>query len=335
MYRGQTFCITYYDKKKMNSIEQKMAGCAKRAAKTSLFAFFENEIEDCKSRLHLGTARNRERTLRSIRHFLQGRDIPITKVTAHFVTDYERWLTEKGLVRNSSSFYIRNLRAVYNKAVKCRLARPVNAFDNAYTGIDRTRKRAIDEKVIAQLLDMNLTHSKPLELARDLFVFSFCTRGMSFVDISFLRKSDVTDGRILYVRRKTGKRLSVLVEPCIASIIKRYEDMTADTPFVFPIITTVKPEDAYRQYQIALSYHNRKLKRLGDAIGEQLKLSSHTARHTWATAARRHNVPISVISESMGHSNELVTQIYLASLENSVIDDANRKVLAALNRTHA
>ena len=101
---------------------------------------------------------------------------------------------------------------------------------------------------------------------------------------------------------------------------------------MFPIITAANPEAAYRQYQIALNYHNRKLKILGQKIGEALPLSSYTARHTWATTARRHNVPISIISEGMGHSSEKTTQIYLASFENSVIDEANKSILKYINR---
>ena len=54
------------------------------------------------------------------------------------------------------------------------------------------------------------------------------------------------------------------------------------------------------------------------------------ARHSWATAARNHNVPISVISAGMGHTTEKTTQIYLASLESSVIDQANQSILSAL-----
>ncbi len=304
---------------------------AKAKVKFSVVSFFKEQIEHCKLNKQLGTARNYQRTLNSFRTFLKGQDIAFSMITETLVLEYESWLAEHGVVRNSSSFYIRNLRSIYNKAVKRNLTKQHSPFNNAYTGIDRTRKRAVGEEVIMQLLKMDLGYSKPMALARDLFVFSYCTRGMSFIDISFLKKMDITNGTISYVRRKTGQQLCIRIEPCMERIMRQYASDTADSIYVFPVISTSDPIAAYNQYQVALSYHNRKLKTLGNKLGEHLYLSSYTARHTWATAARDHNVPLSVISEGMGHSSIRTTQIYLSSLANSVIDDANRGLLGRLN----
>lgn len=87
---------------------------------------------------------------------------------------------------------------------------------------------------------------------------------------------------------------------------------------------------AFSQYQTALGYYNKLLKRISKILDLDISLSSYTARHSWATAARNHNVPISVISAGMGHTTEKTTQIYLASLESSVIDQANQSILSAL-----
>ncbi len=303
----------------------------KTGKSSSVVSFFEQQIEHCKLNRQLGTALNYRRTLRSFRCYLQKEDISFEAITETLIMDYERWLLIKGVTRNSSSFYIRNLRSLYNKAVKRKITEQRYPFTNVYTGADRTRKRAVNEDVIVRLLNLDLEYSKPLALSRDLFVFSYCTRGMAFVDISFLKKSDVEGGVISYVRRKTKQQLYVKIEPRIAEIIRQYREKTAGSAYVFPVINSLEPETAYKQYQIALSYHNRKLKKLGNEIGENLSLSSYTARHTWATAARKHNVPISIISEGMGHTSERTTQIYLASLENSVIDEANRGILERLN----
>ncbi len=301
-------------------------------APKSFFSFFESRIAECQTVGRLGTARNYLRTMSSFKHYLDGGDITMEEVTESLILKYENWLADNGVSRNSSSFYIRNLRSVYNKAVERRLVEQNNPFTNVYTGVGRTRKRAVDEDVIARLLAMDLRRSKPLALARDLFVFSYCTRGMAFVDISFLRKSDIRDDTISYVRRKTGQQLNVRLEPCMKDIIRRYETATAASPYIFPIITATDPATAYRQYVTALNYHNRKLKCLARGMGENLSLSSYTARHTWATAARNHNVPVYVISESMGHTSEKTTRIYLASLDSSVIDEANKSILGSLNR---
>ncbi len=298
---------------------------------TSIVEFFNQQIDLCKHNGSFGTARNYQRTLNSLTSFLQGEDIPLSSVNEKLVTDYELWLAGKGMNRNSSSFYIRNFRSVYNKAVKHNLTEQSSPFRNVYTGIDKTRKRAVNESTILRLLKLDLSHSPSLALTRDLFVFSYCTRGMAFVDIAFLRKSDISYDIINYIRRKTGQQLSVRIEPCMARIIRRHASATRNIPYVFPIVSSIIPEEAYRQYQIALNYHNRKLKRIAKLLKGNPPLSFYAARHTWATTARNHNVPLSVISEGMGHTNEKTTRIYLASLENSIIDKANRGIVARLN----
>ncbi len=297
--------------------------------KKSLTIFFGGQIERCRTNKQHGTARNYRKTLNSFLAF-RGRDIALEDLDSRLVAEYERWLASRGVLRNTISFYMRNLRAVYNKAVLSGLVSQSNPFRNVYTGIDRTRKRAVSEDVILRLLRLDLSFSAPLALSRDLFVFSYCTRGMAFVDMAFLRKSDICAGMITYVRRKTGQQMNVHVEPCIEAIIKRYGSSRGG--YVFPLVSSHDPETAHRQYRIALNYHNRKLKRLSAMLGEPLPLSSYTARHTWATTAQRKNVPLAVISAGMGHTSEKTTRIYLAGLEDSVIDKANSGILAEINR---
>ena len=201
-------------------------------------------------------------------------------------------------------------------------------FKNVYTGIDRTRKRAVGESVIARFIGLDLSRSAPLSLARDLFLFSFYTRGMAFVDMAYLRRGHIRDGRIRYVRRKTGQEIVIRVEPEMQRIIGRYTN--EDHSYVFPILKSANPEKMYAEYRIALSYYNRLLKRLCTPAGVPQRLSFYTARHSWATAARNHQVPVSVISAGMGHTTERTTQIYLPLLENSVIENANRGILELL-----
>lgn len=70
------------------------------------------------------------------------------------------------------------------------------------------------------------------------------------------------DGAIHYVRRKTGQRMTVHLEPCMREIIGRYAPRTRDTPYLFPVLTAEDPARAYAQYQVALNYYNRLLKSL-------------------------------------------------------------------------
>ena len=276
----------------------------------------------------LGTAQNYEKAISSFSAFLSDTHLPISALSEQIIADYNAHLIQRGLVRNSVSFYMRVLRAIYNKAVRQRLIVQQHPFTEVYTGIDRTRKRAVSETIIAKLNHLELEPNSPMALCRDIFIFSYCTRGMAFVDIAFLRPSNIQGGTICYARRKTGQLLSIKIESCIQRIIDRYANPAS--PYLFPILTSTNATEAFEQYQRALNRHNRLLGKLSKIAGCGCKLTSYTSRHSWATAARNHNVPISVISQGMGHTSEQTTQIYLTMLENSIIDEANKGIIEAL-----
>ena len=289
-------------------------------------------VDELKHDDRWGNARNLQRALNSFSGFLGGLDIPFKQVDEKLIMEYEQWLRARKVSKNSSSFYMRTLRSAYNKVINTKQLEQTYPFRNVYTGVERTRKRAVREDIMVRLQKLDLTRSAPLAFSRDLFIFSYCTRGMAFVDIAYLKKEDINGGMLSYIRHKTGQRLTVRIEPLIEEIIKRYEPSVRNSPYIFPIITSNDPEEAFRQYQTALGYHNRKLKKLGKLTGENLRLSSYTARHSWATVARNHNVPLSVISAGMGHTSEKTTLIYLESVENLLIDKANEDILKALCR---
>lgn len=291
----------------------------------SVLDFMQNQIRLMRNTNRLGTALNYEKTMKNFAEFLGGVNLPFSAMTEQLIADYNAFLVQRGMVRNSTSFYMRIMRAVYNKAVRQKLVEQSHPFTEVYTGIDRTRKRAVSESVISQLYKLKLTEGTPLALARDIFIFSYCTRGMAFVDIAYLKKENIQNGVICYARRKTGQQLTVRIEPSIQRIIDRYS--SALSPYVFPILTSMETKQAYEEYQTAINNHNRLLRRLSKMLPAGSKLTSYTARHSWATAARNHNVPISVISAGMGHTSEQTTQIYLTMLENSVIDDANKGLI--------
>lgn len=298
----------------------------------SVLSYGHQLIAHMKARGKLGSARNLRCTLSSFSEFLHGKDIAFSLLDELVVGEYAAWLEKRGITSNSLSFYMRNLRAVYNRAVREEGVMQTFPFRHVYTGIDKTAKRSVDEEVIIRLKELELSDASGLTLARDLFLFSYCTRGMSFVDIAYLRRKDIRNGYICYTRKKTGHPLSVRIEPEVQNIINRYRKATAGTPYLFPILRTEDEALSYKQYQTGLRYYNKQLKRLASLLDEDLVLTSYTSRHTWASTARKHNVPVAVISDGMGHTSEKTTLIYLSSIDHSVIDCANAELVAALTK---
>lgn len=274
------------------------------------------------------TAENYTCTLRSFMQFMQDREILLSEIDSDLMQLYEAYLHTKGVVRNTSSFYMRILRAVYNRALEKELMEQRNPFRHVYLGVDKTVKRAVTLTAMKRLKNLDLSLQPKLEFARDMFLFSFYTRGMSFVDMAYLKKKDLQYGFLSYRRRKTGQQLVVKWEKCMQEIADTYQ---ADvlSPYLFAIL---KPpfDHTHQYYRNVLSGINRDLKEVARLAGISIPLTMYCARHSWASIAKGKNIPISVISEGMGHDSEATTQIYLASLDNSVVDKANAQILKSL-----
>lgn len=298
----------------------------------SFVSFMKYQIDILKDTKRFGTANNYENTLSRFRKFLgdENEDVSLKSIDSTLIERYNDYLVGNGLSRNSISFYMRVLRAVYNKAVRQNIIKPKECFKNVYTGIDKTVKRALDETLITEIYNIDLTSDSDMMLARDVFVFSYLTRGMAFVDIAFLTKKSLQGDRIRYKRRKTGQMLDIKIEPCIHAIISKYNN--PESRYVFPFITSENADESYRQYKNAINKYNIQLKKISGLLSCDVGLTSYVSRHSWATSARRHNVPVSVISAGLGHTNESATLIYLASIDNALIDNANKEIITSITK---
>ncbi|WP_106830252.1 tyrosine-type recombinase/integrase [Parabacteroides pacaensis] len=291
------------------------------------FRFMKSIIIQLKRLNKERTAETYTATLNSFIRFRENNDVPLDEINSNLMMEYEAYLKIRGIAMNTISFYNRILRAVYNRAVENGLTEQRYPFKYVYTGIDKTVKRAIPLKAIKKIKALDLSLNPSLDFARDMFLFSFYTRGMSFIDIAYLQKSNLKNGILTYCRRKTGQKLSIKWEKCMQEIVDKYNVTT--TEYLLPIITN-RGTDKRKQYGNALHLINHKLKQLAKMAGLSVALTTYVSRHAWASIAKDKNIPLSIISESMGHDSESTTQIYLTSLDNSVIDKANELILKEL-----
>ena len=299
-----------------------------KSSDITLFNRMQNTISKLWKQGQYRTSETYTATLNSFREFRNGKDLYFEEMDSDLLLSYEYYLKAKSLSPNTISFYMKRLRAVYNKAVDDGFAENKNPFKRVFTSSEKTVKRAIPVKYIRKLKDLDLSHSISKSFARDMFLFSFYTRGMSFVDMAYLQKKDLKGKVLTYRRKKTGQLLSVRWEPCMQEIVDRYSPSDI-SPYLLAIIDN-PDSDTRKQYHNVQSLINRNLKAIGISINITIPLTMYVARHSWASVAKNEGIPVSVISEGMGHDSEKTTQIYLASLETQVIDKANRKILKLL-----
>ena len=318
-------------------------------------------------------------TFNSFSRFLGGKDIGLRQMEGRLMQRYENWLQAGGLCPNTTSFYLRNLRSACNKAVRAKLCpKPKqNPFAEVYTGVAKTRKRAVCADTLRAIRKLDLDGRPDLDYARNLFLLSFYTRGMAFADMAGLRRSDLKEGILCYVRRKTGRPLFVhwegRMQETLEALWRNVETMGAAARqrggkwlsrrdagklasnrgagclgagamggkgtassragkdadgdgYLLPIIRDGESHarSAYRNVQYKV---NQSLKEIGRMLGLKTPLTMYVARHSWASLAKSKEVPLSVISDGLGHASERVTRIYLSTLDMNAVDEANRMII--------
>lgn len=307
-------------------VEDIIVHFADYCSRRSFGLFMREQIVQLKSMRRMRTCETYTSTYNSFMRFMNNKDVSVDEIDQRLMSEYEHFLKNSGVGLNTISFYMRIMRAVYNRAVDEGLVEQMHPFKKVYTGIARTVKRALSIDDIKRIKMKELSDKPELAFARDMFMFSFYTRGMSFIDMSFLRKSDLSGGVLSYCRRKTGQKLDIRWEKCMQDIVDNYR---SEGPYLLPIVHKGMGDERlqYRRCQWRI---NNKLNCLGHMMGFLHPLTMYVARHSWASAAKSRDIPLSVISEGMGHDSDTTTRIYLASIEASRIDEANSVILGAL-----
>lgn len=297
------------------------------AQEYSLFNFMEGIIAKLKQNGKVRTSETYKSTLNSFKKFREGEDIMLDCLTSEIMEEYEAWHHKRGVAPNTISFYTRILRAVYNRAVEHDIIENRNPFRHVYTGVDKTVKRALPIELVKRIKTLDLSLTLSLDFARDMFLMSFYLRGMSFIDMAFLKKSDLKNGYITYRRRKTGQQLIIEWTKEMQQILDKYPENESD--YLLPVIRNPGTNERCTYRNVGYNI-NHNLKSIAGMVGITIPLTLYVARHSWASAAKAQGIPISVISEGMGHDSEATTQIYLASLDTSVVDKANSLILKSL-----
>lgn len=271
--------------------------------------------------------------INSFLRFTGDTSITFEALSPGLIKEYEQALTIEGRRHNTISAYMRMFRSISHQAAEQGIPfshKVEDLFSFVFTGYEPTAKRAISPALIRRLANLDLEDKPQLRFSRDMFLLSFYLRGIPFVDLIHLRKTDVKYNTIYYYRQKTKQQLVVHIEPYAALILKKYRNKEASSPYLLPILS-LTGEGRYRQYKSALRLYNEHLHQLSKTLHLSIPLTSYVARHSWATTAKRKGIPISLISESLGHTSEKVTHVYLASFNDNAMSKANRKIIETIH----
>lgn len=269
-------------------------------------------------------ARNYGTAVRSFLCFYGRKDICFHEITPSLMQDYEKWLKSR-VGMSTVSCYFRSLRALYNKAVERELCRQKFPFARVYTGYPKTEKRSITVSEVRKLQALKLEAGSFVELARNLFIMSVLLCGMPFVDLAFLKKSQIKNNMLTYNRHKTNYTVRIHLEPCMHAILNRYAE-SSTTDYVFPLITSSNEKLAYRQYKGKLCYYNKVLKKLGQMANIKSDLTSYVPRYTWASVAYQSGVELPVIAKALGHASSQTSLYYIRGIGDERLHAANAQL---------
>ena len=278
-----------------------------------------------------GTAKTYRDALASFSSFRNGEDVSFDALDRETICRYEAWMKDKGLKLNTSSCYLRTLKTLYLKAVDMGLTEDKDVFSRVFTGFATTAKRAITIDGIKKILKLRLKEGSALAFARDMFMLSFYLQGISFVDMAYLKKTDIRNGVLQYSRKKTGQAITISWEREMQEIVDAYSFQAKDTPYLLPII---RKQDGTEREQYEKTEHNvnRNLKKIGVMAGLHIPLTTYVSRHSWASIMRDMGNDISVISRGLGHEDIKTTQIYLSAIDNSAVMKANKRLIGRITK---
>lgn len=324
--RWQTILARIERSQKDYTVEELCETFSKEQTYKTVFVFMQEQVTKKEQMKRLGTAHTYGNAYRRFKAFREDMDLTFDELSPDMIECYEAWLIDRRLKQNSIRCYLRTLNTLLCKAAAEGLLNNTNLFSHVRLSYVKTTKRAISEKELKVIANLELPEGSTMALARDIFMFSFYMRGMPFVDIAYLRKTDLRNGMWTYCRRKTNQCLMVEWEMAQQKILDHYAHQTGNGSFLLPII---KKEDGteYKQYQRMQININRALKKIGEMAELKMPLTTYVARHTWASVARDMNIPIAIISEGMGHNSIKTTQVYLNSIDISRVNEANKRII--------
>ncbi|UBD77562.1 site-specific integrase [Parabacteroides goldsteinii] len=255
--------------------------------------------------------------------FWKGASLQWTDITAAMVDDFGSSLRAEGLAVNTVNSYLSSFRALCHTALREGLPGPAcDPFAGLHLKREETAKRALKIAEVNKVMQADYPGEPSLCEALDLFIFSYLACGIPFVDLAYLTKKNIVGGEIVYYRHKTGALIRVGITPAMRLLLRKYGQK--GSPYLFPVLSAGK--DGHEAYKTALRKYNSLLVIIGERLHLSVKLTSYVARHSWATEALRQNIPVAVISQAMGHTSEKTTRIYLAQLDQSVLNKANAKI---------
>lgn len=340
-----------------NQFEEKFF--SKPTSWDNVFIALIDHIKELKSEGRFGYASSFESTLRAVKEFnenkkyefksrqkvetrtidyLSGKPLNFVDINSKWLKNFEVWLHKEGKSKSTIGIYTRNIRVLFNIALRVHKINAEYPFDNYRPKTASSRKIALTAKQIGLIANYK-TEDPQERFYRDLFMFSFLGYGMNLSDIARLKYSNIIDNEIEFVREKTKDeeanedKIHVPLTSTMNKIIDRYGNKAVGfDSYIFPILKNDSSEEKkYAEIKQLVKQVNKYVGRIASIVGIKEKVSSLVSRHSFSTIAKNSGTSIEFISEALGHSSVNVTKRYLKSFEKATREEHSQKIENLIN----
>ena len=321
-----------HGKLKYMSISEVRNHITQSTNKITFFQFTDNQIQELKQAKRVGNARVYQHTLNAVKNFRKNRDFTFDELNLDFLNRFERHYLAKGNKLGGISVYLRTVRAINRKAIKAGIAdKEGYAFDDYTIRNGKPQKKALTLSAIRKISELELDEGTALFRDKNIFMMSFLLNGMSFVDLARLKLSNIVDGHIQYARQKTEEPFNIKIHDQLIPILDYFSKDKRKSDYLLDIIPDGNPVDQYNKVTWARKRYNKNLKELAKMAGIEENVTSYAARHTFASGADDMGIPLTAISQMMGHKRISTTQAYLSGLRKSKIDTYQDEIYKKLS----
>lgn len=301
----------------------------------NVFDFIDKIVDELKEEKRIGTAIVYKDTKSALTRFYKKKDLSFEEVDEAFLNAFIKHYKDS-LSINTISIFLRTFRAVYNKAIKQDLvSADLYPFKHIQIRSQAVPKKALKKDEMLKIINHPTEVGSNRKLSQQLFAFSYFCQGMNFKDIAKLKWKNIEDGRITYIRSKTGntrknsKSISIKITPVTEEILNQFrnENLKKDD-YIFPIfepgMTVPEMEERKKNMNKLV---NKYLNKISSEAEVNKKMIFYIARHTYATVLKRSGLSTEIIQEALSHESKNTTEAYLDSFESIDIDNANEFLL--------
>ena len=312
--------------------------------RVDVYAYFDLAISEYKQNGQIGTASNYTCSKNSLKTFKD--KLAFWEITPEFLRAYEKKLLADEKSISTVGIYLRPLKAIINRAIEDgTLPKDYNYPFGSKTALkyqiptSKNIKKALEMNEVKALFDYQAERNSWEERALDFWKFSYMANGMNMKDISLLKRRDIKDGFIEFIRAKTANTnrtvtpIKVYLTDELKAIIRKHgKKNRGPNTLIFPIVRQIDTlERQLADLKQFIKMVNRYTRSVALKIGIDKDCTTYTARHSTATILKRSGADIQQISEALGHASISTTKAYLGSFE----DGSKRemaKLLTAFNK---